>query len=252
MSHGTKDTELVKFSPPENQFIKRLLSAKEGERLENAFPDSMDPTEVLEYVEGCSGVLVTLEKASRLSIPVLGRLLAIVEAQQLWHGHYPSYQEYEQVEVKNKGVSPDVLSLAKKSNRVLGELSLESIGSIGPRKMRIVANVAEGKSTKQKMALVDRANRENETVDQFRAYVENESGLSHPGATSSASFQLYGTTEQVGQLKEWLADPGMVLYMETSQPIQMILDAFVNESATEEYKAAVKKAGLAGGEKLDW
>lgn len=217
------NTELTTWTGPEESFLAVLLrDRKESPSI--VIPDNMPAEAVLSAVDRCTSVLVKLGKGEAFIVPVLGRLMALVAAGKLWEGAgYKSLAEYERKEIEGKGVAHSTLWQAKQAFEVFPDLPLEQYAEIGPKKLAIAAKVCEGKSPKQKKKVLGQA--ATLTLEALRHELENNSGLSGPGETSGAMFELYGSKAEIDELKEHLAEPQFTVFAGDDRPIGKVLAA---------------------------
>lgn len=221
-------SNIVKLSGADGDFAARVLShGGQGPTL--AVPDDMPPEEVLIAVKSVVSAMNKLDGWSDQLTPVLGALLARVAKDRLWEPKYESLDAYEKAELHNSGRSRATIWKAKKVYESFPSLPLDRFKDIGTEKLLIAAKaVPKDASPKQREKLLDKA-AETPSVDEFREYVEQKSGMSSPGATKGAMFQLFGSEEEINELKEHLAEPGFTEFAGDERPIGKILAA-VQES----------------------
>lgn len=223
-----KQTDLVKLTTGENEFIAELIKGRK-EDAAIAVPDDMPPRDVLVAVRACASTLNKLEKAHGFVAPVLGRLMAIVSRDKLYQqAGYDTLGAYEEAELSSK-ISHATLWNAKRAYEVFPELPLATYAEIGTSNINLASKHAKGKSDKQKKEIIEKAAKLPPA--KFQTWIEGESGISSPGENDGAEYILTGNRTQISELKEWLKDPRFEQAAEAKQPIELILAAIHSFSA---------------------
>ena len=193
---------------------------------------AMEPPQVLADLRECVSVLVRGEHVLGAVGLRLGAALARVVKDRLWVGYgYQSANAFEVAELLNRGAGHSTIWKYKRIHEAFPALAPDRCIAIGPNKLTTAARACnECTSQAQKEKLLERA-LESPSAEQFREYVEGESGMSAPGATTGASFQLFGTKEQIDEFKEWLADGRFREFAGVDTPIGMVLAAIEEASS---------------------
>lgn len=233
-------SELVKYSKQEEELYRVISSAKD-EELGVVFPDDLDPQLVVQYSESAGARLRHNEGEKGMLIAVLGRLhsLARNNPEVLRAAGCSTVTEYED---KILGVSKAARSsiwVASTAYLTFPKLTPAQCVKIGSSNLVIATRVCRGKdlSEKQKNRILEAG---EEGTDQFREFVEERSGISGPGETKAASFDLFGTEAEILDLRSWLADPRFLEATEEDddRPIALILASIKSYSA--EWKRSPK------------
>lgn len=226
-------TSLVKVTASEDAWLAELLKDRK-EAPSVAIPDDLEPRDVLASIRSCTSMLVKIQRAGSWLVPVLGRLLALVAKNKeiLEKSGYATLAEYEKAELLDKGIGRSTLWKAKAVVEQFPELALEEYSKISSENLARAAVVAKRTNANeaQKKKLVEKA--AELPTEQYKNWVESESGLSAPGDTTCASFQLIGTATEIADLKSLLAEEALVRWSGTTKALGMVLAA-LRESSTQ-------------------
>lgn len=223
--------ELVRLSASEESFVQSLLKGKKHS-LAELVPEDIDAREALTNIRESTGALRKLGRATSVIGAYLGKVMAIVAKRpEIWEkAGYASFSEFESKEILDKigrGTGWNYRSVAE----AFPGLSLDEISSMKTTNLIRAAKVvkATGATESQKKKILENINM---PVEEFTEWIENQSGLSSKGDTSTASITLIGSAAQVEELKAWLNDKGFREWAGTENPLGMVLAA-IQEATTQ-------------------
>lgn len=173
----------------------------------------------------------TMESGKTVSAIVAGHTFSLICRRKdgVKEAGYDTIGALEKVILKKASIERATLRNYQKIAQVFPRLSPNQIINIGIVKLNKSARVAGKASEKQKDKLIEKAT--TLSSEHFIIWLENESGLCSLGDTSTASFNLIGTTSQIAELKEFLALPEVSIWADSDQPIGMVLKAFYESSS---------------------
>ena len=231
-------TELVKLE--DDSFIATVMRRKKRS-LTEAVPEDIEPREALANIKECVSSLNKLGNATSVVGAILGQHMAIMARRpEIYEAAgYASLREFEQAEIVDK-ISHGSVWNFKTIAETFPEEPVERILEIGSTNLVKAARVCKSieASPSQKKKILEKAAELN--TAQFTHWVEQRSGVSAPGETSTDNFLLIGSSAQIAQLKEALADQGFVEWAGTNQPIGMLLAAI--QEATSVFTSPATEA----------
>lgn len=193
----------------------------------------MEPPEVLADIRECALVLDRNEQVRGVIGMRLGAALARVAKDELFRGFgYPTLKAFEEAELHGQGAEHPTIWVYKQITEAFPRLTTERCMAIGPKRLTAAATVANklGYQPEQKEELLVEAEQSTSVVA-FRKQVEKRLGGDSSGALQGASYPLFGSKEEVDDLKERLADGRAIEFAGSNRPIQMIL-AWESESSS--------------------
>lgn len=227
-------TQLLKWNSNEDEFIHDILKDRQL-TLESVIPDDMEIREVLAGIHACVSVVSKLDRARDRIGPLLGRFMAVVvKRPEIYEkAGYDSATALEKAEILDK-IGHSSLWEYKKIYEILPSLPMDQYAVIGKGKLVDIATAckASNATDKQKNKLLEKAVEPNMTREKLKTYLEQESGLVSKGDLSGATYPLNGSSAQITELREFLADERFISFAESDQPIAMLLRA-IHESSTE-------------------
>jgi len=222
-------TELAKLSKSEMKLMGALLSG-ENKAIEISIPDDLAPKTAVEWSKLTASLLDKNDGERAILLQVAGRLhfLARNNPKILEESGCENLSEYED-RILNCRDHRTTIWKYSSAYKAFPELTLAAAATIGTTNLARAAKIANGASESQKAEILEHA---KEAPEKFKEWAEEKSGLSAPGATTGAMFQLFGSKEQVDELKEFLADEGFRGHSGSDHPLSMILSA-IKEASTE-------------------
>lgn len=225
-------TDLVKVPKQGADLIAQLLEGQD-KAVESSLPDDLPAKTVVQYGRAAASLMDRNDKEKSILGAVLGRIHALARSRPdvLKEAKCTNLKEFEKLlggaarsTIWNGSMIYD--TFAEQS------LALKEYAEIGTSKLLVAARKAgKDSSPAQKRKLLDRAKKE-ETVDQFREWVETKFDPGSEGSTSSASFQVVGSRAEIKELKEFLADPKLIEWSGVNTAIGILLAA-LKESSSE-------------------
>lgn len=218
-------TELTKYTKGEQELVSELASGK-NRSMEVLIPDDLDPKVVVQWSKAVSSLLDKTDSILSVYLQAAGRLLFVARKNPkvLEEARCGKIEDYIETILKCRNHRTTVYNYSS-GYMTFPELTPAKAAEIGTVNLQIASKVAKGKSQKQKATILEKA-AELPTAE-FREYVEQHSGVSGPGATTTGSFMLMGSTEEIQELKEYLAGT-------KKRPIEFILEALSDKGADEE------------------
>ena len=222
-------TELAKPSKPELKLIGELLSGQ-NRSIEIAIPTDLAPKVAIEWSRLTASLLDKNDSERAILLHVAGRLhyLARNNKEILKEADCKDLLEYEDRILKCRNHHTTIYKYSM-GYETFPQLTIEAAAQIGTTNLERATKIAKTASEAQKQKILEKATL---PVPEFKEWVEKESGLSAPGATTGAMFQLFGSKEQVEELKEWLANDEFRGHSGSDHPRTMILGA-IQEAHTE-------------------
>lgn len=226
-------TELVK-SLADDSFLASVLRRKKRS-LTEAVPADIDPREALANIKECVSSLNRLGNATSVVGAILGAHMAVVAKRpEIYEAAgYESLKSFEQAEIISK-VSHGSVYNYKAIHEAFPEITIQEVLDTGStnlvRAARVVKSIGDA-SPSQKRKILDKA-AELDT-GAFTDWLETKSGVAGKGDTTTDSFLLIGSSAQIAELKQWLADSGLTDWAGTDQPVEVVLRAI--QAATAEF-----------------
>jgi hypothetical protein len=215
--------DLVKLA--DDSFLAAVLKRKKRSLLETV-PEDIEPREALANIKECVASLNKLGNTTSVIGAILGAHMALAAKRpEIYEAAgYPSLREFEKAEIVDK-VSHGSAWNYKLVAEQFPQSSVEEVLQIGSTNMLRAARVCKSTdaSPAQKKKILEKAAELN--TEKFKEWVEEKSGLSAPGETSTDSFQLIGSAAQITELKEHLAEPQFKEFAQSDTPIGMVLAA---------------------------
>jgi hypothetical protein len=230
-------TQLITLTASEEDLASVILKQRKIS-LSESVPQDIEPRECLANIKSCTSALKKLGGATRLIGAYLGQHMAIMAKRpEIYEAAgYSSLDAYEKAEILDKIGHGTVWNYKLIAER-FPNLELGRISKIRTDNLLTAAKICKDASDSQKSKILDKA--EELPVEEFREWVEQKSGLSGKGETTGATFPLMGSTAEITELKEWLADSGLIEWAGTDKPVGIILAAI--QSATSEFTSPAKE-----------
>ncbi len=213
-------TELVK-SPGKALFSK----IDRDQSLSVSFPNDLHPDEVIKWSRVTAAALDHNDGQRAVLLGVAGRLhhLARINPEVLVKASCESLDDYLDTVLNCRNHRSTVYKFSS-SYETFPDLPPAKAESIGTDKLVRAAKVAKsiGASPQQKEEILVQA--ETLSTSEFKQWADKAVG-GGTGATTGAMFELYGSAEEVRELKEELAEEGFVEFAGSSQPIKQVLAA---------------------------
>lgn len=224
-------TDLVKFSKTESELLAEIRAWKD-QPIEVSIPEDTDPKTVVRWSKIGSSLIDKNDSERAILLQILGRLhfLARTNPAILEAAKCENLKEYEETVLVCRNHRATVYKFSS-AYKALPELTPADAAEIGSTNLEIAAKVTpKDASASQRKKIIAKA--KELSTEQFREWAEGESGVSSKGATSTDSFTLIGSGEEIREFKEFLAMPGFREHAGTDRPIAMVLAA-IKESSTE-------------------
>lgn len=222
-------TELTKLTKTESELLGELLSGK-NESLEVSIPDDLSPKKAVQWSKAAASLLDRRDGEMAVLLCAMGRLhyLARVNPAILKEAGVETVKDFEDTVLKCKNHRATVWKFSA-AYKEFPEMTPDLAGAIGTTNLVLASNHAKGKSKQQKAKILEKA---QESPAKFREFLEGPSGHAAPGDTTGGMFPLYGSSAQLAELREWLADPRFMSYAESKNAIEMLL-ASIHGSSCE-------------------
>lgn len=223
-------TELVKFSKGEAELRAKIIAGHD-ESIEITLPDDIEPEVAVKWSQYAALLLDRNDSERAVYLQCAGRLHYLARTRQdiLKAAKCKTLEEYEERILKCRNHRSTIYKIST-GYKSFPSLTPDDVAEIGTVNLERASKIAKDASPAQKKRILDKA-KELDT-ETFKVWVEEKSGLSSAGETTGASFQLFGTSAQIDELKTWLADAALIDWAGTNQPIGVVLAAI--QSATTE------------------
>jgi hypothetical protein len=225
--------ELTRLSKDENALLEAFSEGK-SDAVEIVLPDTMAAKEVVRYADSAAKMLRRNVAEKAIWIAALGRLhfLARSRTDVLAAAKCLTIGEFEERLGLTSGDSRSSIWAASRAYAEMPGLTPMEYATIGSTRLAIAAKECKGKSESQKAKILEKAREKDGTVEEFRNWVEQESGTSAPGETRLSAFSLVGSLADIKTLREYLADPRFIAFCEgETRPLSMILAAIAESSS---------------------
>lgn len=216
-------TDLVRV-PKSDQELIDLVNRNKKRPIVDFLPDDLAPEVVVRFSKSAASLLKRNDGERAICFSVLGRLHWLARKslpQVLKKSKCENLRAYEDTIL---GCSEHRTTLWKFSSayELDPQATPERLEAIGSEKLAIAAREFKGKSEHQKAEALNQAE-QAPSVEAYRKWVETQSGVSGPGETQSASFNLFGSKAEIDEFKGWLADQQFREWAGTDKPIGMTL-----------------------------
>lgn len=222
-------TELTRLSKSEAQLLDKLESIRD-KPVDQIFPADMDPKEIVNWSKAIVSWYEKTDGEQAAKLHMLGCLHARARANSevLKEAGCETIAEYED---KILGGKKHRATVWKYSSAYLAapELSPQDAVDIGTTNLVVMTKlITEDMSSSQRTEIIKKAKK---PTPEFKTWAEEESGLSHKGGTTMASFTMLGTAAEVSELREWLADKRFIQAASSNAPMMMVLSAIQSWSS---------------------
>jgi hypothetical protein len=218
-------SELLKID--DDSLIARALKPAGKKRsLTETVPEDIEPREALANIKECVSNLNKLGNATSVVGAILGKHMAIMAKRpEIYEAAgYDSLKAFEQAEIVGK-ISHGSVFNYKLIAEQFPEMPVEQVLETGSTNLVRAARVCKSieASPAQKKKILEKATELN--TQAFTEWIEKKSGVSEPGATTTDSYLLIGTSAQITELKEHLAEPQFKEFAQTDTAVGMVLAA---------------------------
>jgi hypothetical protein len=223
--------ELSRLTKDEAALLEAFAEGK-SDTIEVILPDTLSAKDVVKYADSAAKMLKRNDSERGVLLAAMGRLLFLAQSRPeiLAMAKCLTIEDF----MERMGVTASTRAsvyAASKAYREFPGLSPNQYAEIGSTKLAIASREAKGKSENQKAEILEHASDKTKSVEEFRTWVENESGTSGPGETTISSFGLIGSLAEIKELREFLAEQAFVDWAGDSRPIAMVLAAIKNASS---------------------
>lgn len=217
--------------------LSTILKSTDSDPLHKHIPDNLPAKSVLKLTLDAADRLALNEKERPMLKAILGRLMYLARTNRdvLKEAKCGTVKEFEEKYLTDRGVSSTALWDISRIYKCLPEASLEDVAEIGDGKLNVAVKALSAlgePSAAQRQEFLDEAkNPEHDTVGKFRTWVETRSGVSHAGATETATITLIGSKADVDEQEGFFADKDAQEYLNSKDRLQMTLAAFRENSS---------------------
>lgn len=225
-------TDLIKYGAVDSE-VKNALAKSMDSAIEIIIPDDISPAMAVRWSRGISILLDRNESERAVWLQAAGRLhfLARENRAILEEADCQTISDYEAKVLVCKNHLATVWKYSRAYKAFPG-LTPSDVAEIGSTNLEIASRVVPpDASPSQRKRILQRA--KELPTKEFRDWIEQKSGVSAPGETTTDSFPLIGSAADVKHLKTWLADPRFVEFTGAANPtpLQMILAAIEEASS---------------------
>ncbi len=212
------------------QQVQRLTELRDSP-IEAIIPDDTTAKEVVEWGRTLASLYDRNDGERAIILHSMGRIhfMARMNPAVLEEAECATMTEYEDKILKCRDHRSTIWKISSGYKAFPG-LTPKDIADIGTTNLERASKIADGKSPKQKKEIIAKA--KELPTEEFKVWVEEESGHSAKGATTGATFPLIGSLEEITNLKEDLAEQMFIVWVGSNRPMDMIAQA-INESKSE-------------------
>jgi hypothetical protein len=237
--------DLVKIG--DDSFLASVMK-KRKRSLTETVPQDIEPREALANIKECVASLNKLGNATSVVGAILGQHMAIMAKRPeiLGASGYETLHEFEEKEIQGKLSHGNIWNW-KAIASAFPEEPIERVLEIGSTNLIKAARVCKqiDASPSQKKKILDKAAELN--TAEFTGWLEKKSGIVSPGDTTTDKFELFGSSAEIAELKEHLADGRLVELAGDTRPIRVVLAALASFT-TEETGVPVNGAVQSGAD----
>jgi hypothetical protein len=221
--------DLTKTTKTELELIDKLLSGH-NQSLEILIPEDLDPKKAVKWSKAAASLMDKKDGEVAVLLQCMARLhyLARTNPEILKEADCESIAEYEDKVLRCKQHRSTIWKFSR-AYKAFPSLTPDQAAEIGTENLDRAAKVATsvGASDAQKATILEKA--KTLTVDKFKVFIEEESGLSGKGETTSASLTLTGSKAEIDEIKGHFLNPRFIIHAGTDHPIGMLLNV-IHES----------------------
>ncbi len=224
-------SELQKYTKDEAELLEAVQSGKK-KLLSDIFPDDLDPKLVVKWSRAAGSLVDKKDGELAASLHIAGRFHAIARRNPLvlQEAECKTIDEYMEKVLHCEQHRSTVYKFSSGYD-TFEKLTPERAAKIGTENLVRATKLAKsaGASPAQKEVILEQA--EKLSVDDFKHWGENKSGLSGPGETTNASYKLSGTQAEISELQAWFRDVRFAECSGSSTDIGKVLAAIQSYSA---------------------
>lgn len=227
-------SELVRITNAQREMHDELVRCRNKE-ISLVYPDDMDPRLVVQKAKYAGQLIAQADKGLSMYLVAAGRLhfLARKNKEVLEEAGCSTIKDFEAIIDPDGRHRTSIWNASAAYATFEDELTPAAAAEIGSTNLGVITRALKGKnpSAKDKQRFLTAA--KEKTTESLKTWVEQKSGISGPGETSSATYPLFGTLAEITLLKEHLGNQGFHELFELSpdaRPIDLILASFDNNA----------------------